>query len=109
MLEAYKEVIGKTNQNLTNGKKIYWKNVRKLVKFLAENEYDNLMNEYEWTTLVYNAECNFEPIMGEIYHLYERDDIYFLSLIEPSLWKQKHYGSFRLSTDGKWEKVETKE
>ena len=47
MLEAYKEVIGKSNQNLTNGKKIYWKNVRKLVKFLAENEYDNLMNEYK--------------------------------------------------------------
>ena len=47
MLEAYKEVIGKSNQNLTNGKKIYWKNVRKLVKFLAENEYDNLMDEYK--------------------------------------------------------------
>ena len=44
MLEAYKEVIGKKNQNLTNGKKIYWKNVRKLVKFLADNEYDNLVN-----------------------------------------------------------------
>lgn len=72
-------------------------------------EYDNLMNEYEWTTTVYNAECNFEPIMGETYHLYEKGDIYFLSLIEPQLWKQKHYGSFRLSTDGKWEKIETKE
>ena len=46
MLEAYKEVIGKSKQNLTNGKTIYWKNVRKLVKFLAENEYDNLMDEY---------------------------------------------------------------
>jgi len=45
MLNAYKEVIG--NQNLTNGTIIYWKNVRKLVKFLAENEYDNLMDEYE--------------------------------------------------------------
>ena len=47
MINAYKDVIGKKNQNLTNGKIIYWKNVRKLVKFLAENEYDNLMDEYK--------------------------------------------------------------
>ena len=33
--------------NLTNGVKIYWKNVRKLVKFLADNEYNNLLNEYK--------------------------------------------------------------
>jgi len=38
MLNAYKSVIGNTNENLTDGKKIYWKNVRKLIKFLAENE-----------------------------------------------------------------------
>lgn len=47
MLNAYKSVIGKTNQNLTNGKVIYWKNVRKLVQFLADNEYNNLINEYK--------------------------------------------------------------
>ena len=38
MLNAYKATIGGTNENLTDGKKIYWKNVRKLVNFLAENE-----------------------------------------------------------------------
>jgi len=47
MIEAYKEIIGSSNKNLTNGKVIYWKNVRKLVEFLADNEYDNLMNEYK--------------------------------------------------------------
>ena len=46
-MNAYKEVIGRSNQNLTNGKVIYWKNVRKLIKFLADNEYDNLMDEYK--------------------------------------------------------------
>ena len=40
MLNAYKATIGGTNENLTDGKKIYWKNVRKLVNFLAENEED---------------------------------------------------------------------
>ena len=49
MLEAYKHINKSSNINLTNGKKIYWKNenVYKLVKFLAENEYINLINEYK--------------------------------------------------------------
>ena len=47
MMNAYKAVIGSSNNNLTNGKTIYWKNVRKLVRFLADNEYDNLMREYK--------------------------------------------------------------
>ena len=45
MLNAYKATIGGTNENLTNGKKIYWKNVRKLVEFLAANEEDFFKNE----------------------------------------------------------------
>jgi 5'-3' exonuclease len=45
MLNAYKATIGITNENLTNGKKIYWKNVRKLVEFLAANEEEFIKNE----------------------------------------------------------------
>ena len=45
MLNAYKATIGGTNENLTNGKKIYWKNVRKLVEFLAANEEEFFKNE----------------------------------------------------------------
>jgi 5'-3' exonuclease len=45
MLSAYKKTIGCTNENLTNGKKIYWKNVRKLIQFLAENEEEYFKTE----------------------------------------------------------------
>jgi 5'-3' exonuclease len=45
MLNAYKAVIGNTNDNLCDGKQIFWKNVRKLVKFLADNEEENFKNE----------------------------------------------------------------
>ena len=38
LLNAYKSTIGRTNDKLTDGKQIFWKNVRKLVSFLAENE-----------------------------------------------------------------------
>ena len=47
MISAYQSTIGKSNYNLTDGKTIYWKNVRKLVSYLAENEWKNITNEYK--------------------------------------------------------------
>ena len=45
MLNAYKATIGGTDDNLTDGKKIYWKNVRKLVQWLADLEEKHIQNE----------------------------------------------------------------
>ena len=47
MLQAYKATIGNTNENLTDGKTIFWKNVRKLVEFLANNELEFLKQEHK--------------------------------------------------------------
>jgi 5'-3' exoribonuclease 2 len=47
MIQSYKATIGGTNDNLTDGKKIIWKNVRKMVQFLAENELDFLKQEHK--------------------------------------------------------------
>jgi 5'-3' exonuclease len=44
MLNAYKAVIG-PDENLTDGKNIIWKNVRKLVEFLASHEEEYFKNE----------------------------------------------------------------
>ena len=43
---AYRNIIGPKN-NLTNGKKIYWNNVYKLVEYLADHEVDHLKSEYK--------------------------------------------------------------
>ncbi|WP_333600376.1 DUF2452 domain-containing protein [Flavobacterium sp.] len=65
--------------------------------------YQNLMNEYEWNELVYSAKFSFEPVIGEIYHLYRGDDsINFLSLISPQEWNKEHIGTFKLNSDKKW-------
>jgi 5'-3' exoribonuclease 1 len=45
MLNAYKATIGSTNENLTNGKQIYWGNVRKLVQHLANLEEEHIKTE----------------------------------------------------------------
>jgi 5'-3' exonuclease len=47
MLQAYKSTIGNTNENLTDGKIIYWKNVRKIVEFLAKNELEFFKQEHK--------------------------------------------------------------
>ena len=45
MINAYKGTIGILDENLTDGKKIYWKNVRKLIQYLGEVEHDNFKQE----------------------------------------------------------------
>lgn len=45
MLNAYKATIGGTKDVLTDGKVIYWKNVRKMVAFLAEREEEYIIAE----------------------------------------------------------------
>jgi len=47
MLQAYKATIGNTNENLTDGKNIFWKNVRKIVQFLADNELEFFKQEHK--------------------------------------------------------------
>jgi hypothetical protein len=70
-------------------------------------QYQNLMEEFEWNELVYNSKFSFEPIIGEIYHLYATGDgTYFLSLIPPNEWNKEHIGTFQLNSDKKWVKLQ---
>lgn len=66
-------------------------------------QYQKLMEEYEWNELVYSAKFSFEPVIGEIYHLYrDAAGVNFLSLISPQEWNREHIGTFRLNSDKKW-------
>jgi hypothetical protein len=69
-------------------------------------EYKKLVEEYNWTKLVYEADYSFQPIVGHDYHLYEREDkSLWLSLIAPDEWDKPYVGSFKLLTNGKWERI----
>tara|TARA_B100000780_G_C21096547_1_gene442292 strand:+ start:893 stop:1285 length:393 start_codon:yes stop_codon:yes gene_type:complete len=69
-------------------------------------EYEKLVEEYNWTTVVYNSDYNFQPLLGQAYHLYEKSNKkLFLSLIGPKEWDKLHVGTFKLLTNGKWEKL----
>jgi hypothetical protein len=71
-----------------------------------KDAYQNMMNEYEYNKLIFDSSFSFEPILGEIYHLYKKNaNKTFLSLIAPEQCKFDFIGSFRLNADQIWEKV----
>ena len=91
-----------------------WKNTRveKVNKHFEDRfvelkkEYDKLVEEYKWNDLVYNAKFTFEPVIGNVYHLYYSENRnVFLSLVEPHEWKKEYIGSFKYNHDNKWIKI----
>ena len=93
---------------------IAWKNrsIRKVnqkvkTKYLElKAEYEKMMAEFEFNNMIFKAKFTFEPIIGDVYHLYKRDnDDTFLSIIAPDECSFNSIGSFYLNADQIWEKV----
>ncbi|MEN8927869.1 MAG: DUF2452 domain-containing protein [Flavobacteriales bacterium] len=111
-IKEYGTNVGAPAISTTNVKT--WKNVGiskvnhlLTTKFKAiQEEYEKLLEEHKWNDIIYNTEYNFEPIVGEIYHLYRReDDTTFLSVISPETFKHDFIGSFHLTFEQVWKKV----
>jgi|TARA_B110000259_G_C14034169_1_gene408332 hypothetical protein len=72
-----------------------------------KEDYQKLIENYEWNKLVYSSDFKFEPEKGKIYFLYQKEDeTLFLSLIEPDMWDKIFIGAFKLDSDNKWIKLE---
>ena len=68
---------------------------------------ETLQKSFLITQTVYESKYRFEPIIGEIYHLYEDSDgKYSLSIISPSEWNKKHVYSVVLNSDMTWTKID---
>ena len=68
---------------------------------------ETLQKSFLITQTVYESKYKFEPIIGEIYHLYEDSDgEYSLSIISPSEWNKKHVYSVVLNSDMTWTKID---
>jgi len=68
--------------------------------------YERMLQEYEYNKLLFEAKFSFEPIIGEVYHLYKRnEDENFLSIIAPEQCNFKALGSFYLNADQIWVKI----
>ena len=64
------------------------------------------MDEYNWNKIIYESEYSFQPIIGQVYHLYQkRKSELLVEHRQSTHWNKKFIGSFRLLTNGKWEEV----
>jgi hypothetical protein len=83
---------------------------RDMQQKLAEirEDYLRAIDHFNWNKLVYEAEIRFEPVVGEIYHLYDMGDgRRALSMISPNQWPHRHLATVRLNYDRQWLVVET--
>ena len=73
----------------------------------VRNEYEQLMQKFQYNDLVYNSKFSFEPNIGEVYYLYNNKKAEsFLSIISPNQCSFDYVGSFRLNSDKMWEKLD---
>jgi hypothetical protein len=96
------------NNGTWKSSQIYKANKHLKAKFeTIKAEYDALLQVMEYNELVTNAKFTFEPLIGETYHLYNNPNQEpFLSIIEPNSCSFEYLGSFRLTSDYLWEKVD---
>lgn len=73
----------------------------------VKKQYEKLLEKFHDNDLVYNSKFNFEPNIGEVYHLYRgKNQDTFLSIIQPEQCSFEHIGSFRLNSEKMWEKIQ---
>ena len=97
-------------QDLTSFKKHGLNKVDRVIKKRFDEivkEAETLQNSILLQQEVYSSKYNFEPIIGEIYHLYENlDGSRSLSLIGPNEWNKKYLYSVVFNSDMTWTKLQ---
>ena len=86
---------------LSKVEKVFDKRYKELLE-----QAETLQKSFLITQEVYESKYKFEPIVGEIYHLYEDSNgNKTLSLIEPNKWNEKHIYSVILNSDMTWTRI----
>jgi len=89
-------------QGLTKMDRVMKKRFDEIVKE-AETLQKSMMLNQE----IYESRYKFEPIIGDIYHLYEDSDGgNTLSIIGPTEWKKKYLYSVIFNSDMTWSKLD---
>ncbi len=70
-----------------------------------KEEYQKLLDSFRDNDTLYGVKYNFEPIVGNTYHLYKKDSDHFLSILAPEECNFSYVGSYLLNSDKLWQKV----
>ncbi len=82
--------------------------IQKQVELLA-TQAKKIQERVDISRTIYNAEMSFTPLIGRLYHLYQRkNEQYLLSIIAPNEWRnnmpyERFVASVRLLADHTWE------
>ena len=73
-----------------------------------KSSFMNMMRQFEYNNMVYNAKFNFESVIEKIYHFHTDTNKYlFLSMIPTQECNFDFINNFRLNPDMTWELIET--
>ena len=86
------------------------KRIKDQVELLIRQAQE-IHDRIDFSEKIYLADCSFTPIIGQLYHLYERsDESRFLSMVSPLEWGKnkelKFICSTKLLADHTWEVVD---
>lgn len=71
-----------------------------------KEEYEAMVETLEFNQKIFKAKFSFEPIVGQTYHLYKKqDETLFLSILAPEECTFNFQGSFYLNADQLWQKT----
>ncbi len=85
--------------------------IRKQVELLALQAQE-IQSRKELSMIVYSAKLNFQPVIGQVYHLYENNDgSYMISMVSPNEWGRgsksfkQHTAKVQLLADHTWKEI----
>jgi len=84
--------------------------IKEQIELLARQAQE-IVKRKELSLMIYDAKLNFRPVIGHIYHLYQKhDDSYILSMISPQEWGEggpfkQFVASAKLLADHTWTEV----
>lgn len=84
--------------------------IKQQIELLARQAQE-IVKRKELSLMIYDAKLNFRPVIGQVYHLYQRkDDSYLLSMISPQEWGgsgpfKQFIASAKLLADHTWMEV----
>ena len=95
------DITGFKRVGLEKVNKVFDKRYKEILK-----EAETLQESFSISQEVYESTYKFEPIVGEIYHLYEQNNgTKFLSIIGPTEWNGNYQYSVMLNSNLKWTKL----
>lgn len=109
-----KHIVKRGIEAMSEQSDIQMQQIMDQIKLLA-SQVDRLKEKKKLSYIIYGAEMNFKPIVGESYYLYQQSGDYLLSILSPGEWGEKHMreksfiARVYLSGDYSWEIIEQAE